>query len=131
MQKRWTDQNVDLTLLTESIEQFFKAKDFITKRADSTEGYRITFDMRRMPKGLKDRMRVEITGHPNDFTVDIVASELTMESIRLGLLTKFIGGGYIALKNIRLKEELEKMEYEFWAYTEEKVSSMSKSAKNS
>ena len=130
MQKSWTNKNVDLALLSKSIEQFFKEKGYITKKIDSKEGTRIIFNMTRTPKGLKDRMRVEIIGHPNDFTVDVVASELTMESIRLGLFTKFIGGGYIALKSIRLKEELEKMENEFWTFTEEKVSSLSESAKD-
>ena len=130
MQKTWTNRNVDLALLSGAIERFFKDKGYITKKLDSEESARIIFNMPRTPKGLKDRMRVDITGNTNDFTVDVVASELTLESIRLGLFTKFIGGGYIALKNIRLKEELEKMENEFWAFTEEKVFSLSESAKN-
>ena len=130
MQKTWTNKNVDLTLLSEAIEQFFKDKGYITKKMDSEERTRIIFNMPRTPKGLRDRMRVDITGYPNDFTVDVVASELTLESIRLGLFTKFIGGGYIALKNIRLKEELEKMENDFWTFTEEKVSRLSESTRN-
>jgi len=117
-------------LLSEAIEQFFKDKGYITKKMDSEERTRIIFNMPRTPKGLRDRMRVDITGYPNDFTVDVVASELTLESIRLGLFTKFIGGGYIALKNIRLKEELEKMENDFWTFTEEKVSRLSESTRN-
>lgn len=130
MQRRWTEKNVDLTVLSQSIVSFFEEKGFMTERVDSAKEHEIIFTSRRMLGSLKDRPRVRITGDSNDFTVDIVASELTMASIRLGLFTKFIGGGYFALKGIRLKEKLEKMENEFWAFTEEKVFSLSESAKN-
>jgi hypothetical protein len=49
------------------------------------------------------------------------ASEATRSSIRLGLLTSALGGGYFTLQGNRLRETLEKLENEFWVYIEDKV----------
>jgi hypothetical protein len=44
------------------------------------------------------------------------------------MLTKSLGGGYFLLKGLKLQEELEKLEREFWIYVEDKVAQLAGSA---
>ena len=78
---------------------------------------------------MRGAMTASVFGNSNDFIVEIVASERTRGSIRLGLLTSAFGGGYLALKGLKAKEALEKLEKEFWIHIEEKVANLTGSAK--
>ena len=62
--------------------------------------------------------------------VEIVASERTRGSIRLGMLAQLFGGGYLVVRGLRAKEALEKLEREFWVYVEEKVAHLAGSAEH-
>lgn len=154
MQKRWNGKNVDLDMLSEGIEEFFRDRGFATKRFES-EGERIVYwapqqttkEMKEQmtaktigtvfgspqypPPDLKGPITVKIVGDSNDFVIELIASELTRSSIRLGMLTKIIGGGYFLLRGLRLREALEKLETEFWVYVEDKVTHLAGSAKHS
>jgi hypothetical protein len=123
MQKRWTGKNVDLDLLSDSVEDFFKSKSFVTKRTESTEERVILWQSGRSAKAEKP-ISVRIIGKPDDFTVELKASELADRSVRLGMLTKPIGGGYFLLKSLKLREALEKLEKEFWIYVEDKIAEL-------
>ena len=128
MQRRFAGKNVSLNLLGQSIEDFFKSKGFVTKRTESKQEYTIVWTSMLAPSNLKDLTKARVLGDSNDFTVEIIASELTLRAVRLGLLTKSIGGGYFALKNLRLKETLEKLENEFWTFVEKKIADLEGSA---
>jgi hypothetical protein len=47
------------------------------------------------------------------------------------MLTKPFGGGYLLLKAVKLKEELERLENEFWIFIEEKIDQLADSAQHS
>ena len=128
MQRTWTGKNVNLDLLSQSIEDFFKSKSFATKRTKLEREYTVVWTSMLAPRNLKDLTRARVFGDSNDFTVEIIASELTTRDIRLGLLTKSLGGGYFALKNIRLRETLEKLENDFWIFVEGKIADLERSA---
>jgi len=128
MQRQWTGQNVNLALLSECVEDFFKDRGFSTEKDESAGEYKILWAPPRV-RNIRDGMTVRIFGKPNDFVVEIIASERTRGSIRLGLLTKLFGGGYLVVRGLRAKEALEKLEREFWAYVEEKVVQLAGSAK--
>ena len=128
MQRKWTGKNVNLDLLSQSIEDFFKSKGFVTKRTELRREYTIVWTSILAPSNLRDLTRAKVLGDSNNFAVEIIASELTMRAVRLGLLTKSIGGGYFALKNLRLKETLEKLENEFWIFVEKKIADLEGSA---
>jgi hypothetical protein len=74
---------------------------------------------------------MRIAGHPDDFIVDLRASELVTRQVRIGILTKPIGGGHYLLRSLRLQEELEKLEKEFWIFVEDKVAQLAHSAQRS
>jgi len=127
MQRQWTGQNVNLALLSERVEDFFKDRGFSTEKDESAGEHTILWAPPRV-RNIRDGMTVRIFGNPNDFVVEIIASERTRGSIRLGLLTQLFGGGYLAVRGLRAKEALEKLEREFWVYVEEKVAHLAGSA---
>jgi hypothetical protein len=127
MQSQWIGKNVDLKLLGECIEDFFKDKGFKTTKDESAGKYTILWTSKRV-RNMRDAMRAAVFGDSNDFVVEIIASERTRGSIRLGMLTKAFGGGYLALRGLKAKETLEKLEKEFWTYIEEKVTHLTGSA---
>ncbi|NIR86990.1 hypothetical protein GWO13_05215 [Candidatus Bathyarchaeota archaeon] len=127
MQRQWTGKNVNLALLSERVEDFFKDRGFSTEKDESAGEYTILWAPPRV-RNIRDGMTVRIFGNPNDFVVEIIASERTRGSIRLGLLTKLFGGGYLVVRGLRAKEALEKLEREFWVYVEEKVAHLAGSA---
>jgi hypothetical protein len=128
MQRQWVGKNVDLKLLSECIEDFFKDKGFRTRIDESAGEYTILWTSQRV-RNMRDAMTASVLGNSNDFVVEIVASERTRGSIRLGMLTASFGGGYLALRGLKAKEVLEKIEKEFWIYIEEKVANLTGSAK--
>lgn len=128
MQKKWTGKGIDLDSLSGFVEEFFKSRQFRAKRTKSASESTITVLPKHSTMGLEEPISARIFGDPNDFTVDLKASELTARPIRTGLLTKSLGGGYFLLKTFRLQEELEKLEKEFWIYVEDKVAELTGSA---
>lgn len=127
MQRRWTEKNVDLDLLSDSLEDFFNSRSFVTKKTQKLGERIILWQSERAAKADKP-ISARIIGNPDDFTVELKASELTDRSIRLGMLTKPIGGGYFLLKSLKLREALEKLEKEFWIYMEEKIAQLAGSS---
>ncbi len=127
MQSQWIGKNVDLKLLSECIEDFFKDKGFKTRKDKTAGKYTILWTSQRARK-MRDAMAASVFGTPNDFVVEILASERTRGSIRLGMLTTAFGGGYLALRGLKAKEVLEKLEREFWIYIEEEVTHLTGSA---
>ena len=128
MQRRWTGQNVDLNLLSNGIEDFLKSRGFMTKKSESTGERKILLRPERSRIKLEEPISVRIAGDPGDFVIDLRASELTTRPIRMGMLTKSLGGGYFLLKSLELREELEKLEKEFWIFVEDKVAQLARSA---
>lgn len=131
MQKRWRGKNVDLDQLSDSIEDFFKSRSLLPRKAETDEERTISWSPGYRGARLKQPVTARITGKPDDFTIDLKASELTKGLIRIGMLTKPFGGGYFLLKAVTLEEELERLENEFWIFMEEKIDHLSGSAQYS
>lgn len=128
MQRRWTMQNVDLNSLSDGVEDFFKSRQFVTKKSESAGERKILLQPTYSTVKLDEPISVRITGDPNDFVVELRASELTNRSVRMGMLTKSLGGGFYLLRSLKLQEELEKLEKEFWIFVEDKVAQLARSA---
>jgi hypothetical protein len=130
MQKRWRGKNVDLDRLSDCVEDFFRSRSLLPTKTGTAERT-ISWFPGHTGARLKEPVTVRITGAPCDFTIDLKASEITAGSIRIGMLTKPFGGGYLLLKAVKLKEELERLENEFWIFIEEKIDQLADSAQHS
>lgn len=128
MQRRWTGKNVDLDSLSTSLEDFLKSRQVVTQKSESAGERKILLQPNYSTIKLKEPVSVRIAGEPDDFIVDLRASELVTRQVRIGMLTKPIGGGHYLLRSLKLQEELEKLEKEFWIFVEDKVAQLSQSA---
>jgi hypothetical protein len=72
-------------------------------------------------------MSVIIRGTPDDFTIETTATEDEDRAVKVGLMTSIFGGGSLVLRNIKAREQMEKMEREFWGTIEETVRSLTSS----
>jgi len=125
-QKRWIEEGVNLDLLTENIETFFKDKGFKTRKNALPTGTKILI----APKHLRDtnaNIKVTVLGNPQDFTVELSMNEPSRFATMLGLSTTLFGGGVFVLRGLKLQEALEKLEKKFWSYLEEKITYASRS----
>lgn len=128
MQRRWVGKKVDLNQLSACAEDFFKDKGFVTKKYESRGEHIVLWSPQRV-KSIDKAMKVRIFGDPNDFVIEIMASESTRRSMWLGMLTKSFGGGYLVLRASKLREVLEELEKEFWIYIEDKTANLASSAR--
>jgi hypothetical protein len=128
MQKRWTNRNIDLTLLTNRIGSFFKERDFEAIKGEIATGFNILAEDSPHFK-LDGYVDVKIEGKPEDFAVKI---ELCRSKKRLyfpPMLLTMLGGGYFLSKRLRAQEDWEKLENEFWKYVENATSQLSNTSK--
>lgn len=126
MQGRWVGKNVDLALLSERIENFFKDKGFKTAKDWSPPEYTISARPQR-GIGILGRVIIRVLGDSNDFLIEFSTSGHSRSAIRSGFLTTMFGGGILLLRGLKSQEALEKLEKEFWVYVEEAVMHLIKS----
>lgn len=120
MRRQWMGKNVDLALLSERVEDFFRGKDFRTRKDESGDGYTISGTPHNA-RDVRGGITVRILGNSNDFVIELIAGERIRSSILLGFITTLIGGGSLLLRGLRSQETLEKLEREFWVYAEDSV----------
>lgn len=120
MQERWVGKNVDLSLLRERVENFFKDKGFRTTKDWSASEYTISAKPQQ-GVGIIGRVTVRILGDPNDFLIEFSTSKHSRSAVRLGFMTTIFGGGSLILRGLKSQEELEKLEKDFWAHVEEAI----------
>lgn len=127
MERRYNDRNVDLSLLSQWVENFFKNKDFKTTIKKETKGYKIAVQPTYIHE-VADRITVSISGTPNDFVLKFVVGARSSFFMKFGALTTFLGGGFAFLKGVKSQEAEERLERNFWTYVEEKISTLTNSA---
>lgn len=122
MEKQWKNLGVNLRQLAQTIEVRYSRRNFKVNETALEDGYsiRLTLAELRAP-GV---MSIVIRGTPDDFMVETRATESEDDAIKAGLLTTIIGGGSFILRNIKSREEMEKLEREFWSTIEETIRSL-------
>ncbi len=120
MEDRWTNKNIDLSVLTDCIVQFFMERRFVTSVENSDGEYQIAARPRPF-HGIVEDIEVSIRGRPDDFEVKFLAGSRSSALVRLGTLTAAFGGGVFTLKGLKSHESLEKLEKEFWLYVDRVV----------
>lgn len=131
MKDRWVGNNIDLNILSERIKKFFTDSQFQTKLDQTKNGYRIEAATEKILNAQLNLL-VEITGQPNDFTVDFTAGKqrkgFLSPSMIIGYITTTLGGGNVLLSEVKLRETLEKLEKMFWTHVDTQVAELTNSA---
>lgn len=125
MEKQWKNLNVSLQRLARMIESFYSQKKLKVKEAALKDGYSIRVILAELR--LSGVMNIIIRGRPDDFTIETEATEHQDGTVKVGLMTTIFGGGSLVLGSIRTREELEKLEREFWDTIEEWIRSLTDS----
>jgi hypothetical protein len=116
MEKRWTNKNVDLALLTARIGDFFKERDFEAMKGETAAGYQILAEDSPSFR-LGGCVSVTIEGKKDDFTVKLeLFKKEKKRSLTPILLTTMFLGGYFLKSKLRSEEDWMKLEKEFWRY---------------
>jgi hypothetical protein len=128
LESRYTHMDVDLLLLGEWIERFFKKESFNTIKGEEAEGYKIT--ARPTPEtGIWNNVTVSVSGGPDDFEVKFVTGARSSIFVRLGQLAALFGGGILTMRGLKSQEAEEKLEKVFWIYVNEKIDRLARSHK--
>jgi hypothetical protein len=126
MKKQWTNHNINLQHLSEVIENRYAKKNFKIKTTTFEKGCQIRIVNTEL-RSQAAIMDIIIKGIPNNLTIETKATEYEDEAVKLGLSTSIFGGGNLILGNIKAREELEKLEQEFWATIEETIATLTNS----
>jgi len=119
--KEWKKVKVDLALLADFVESFFKSKEFEVSRIKTERGYNLIV----RSKTERGRLITNIYKTSEGVAVSLGTRESTGIRILAPVLTLF-GGGSLFIREIESEELLQKLEQEFWKYIEEIMSSLSK-----
>jgi len=123
MQDRWTQKNVDLRLLCERIENFFRSRDLEISKRKLVNGYEISVT-RKPVNNTSRKPVVRIFGNSNDFTVDVSSNGHASISIAVGRITTLFGGGSFFLRGLKSRDAQEKMERELWIYLQKNIADL-------
>lgn len=122
MENQWVGKNIDLILLSELIEDFFRGKEFKIRKLKSADGCKILVfpQQARKKSGM---IEMTIRGDPNDFVISFTTMLGSSPFRKFGSILTLLGGGAFLLQSLKLQEALEKLEREFWMYMQEAIAS--------
>jgi hypothetical protein len=123
MKDRWQNKNVQLPILTDCIEQFFKENGFSVSSNKYNGDYRIVAQP-KSDHAIAEDIHVSLNGKTDDFTIKFIAGSRSRMFFRIGTILSLFGGGFLSLKGIKSQEALEKLERKFWTYITEKVNQL-------
>jgi hypothetical protein len=127
MNRSYRGRNVDLSLLAQWIERFFKKKEFRVARETAEETCNIVVRP-TYAHDIVDTTTVSIVGDANDFTVKLYIGTRSEVLMKIGQLASLFGLGVLFLRGIKSNEAEEALQREFWVFVEEKVDRLANSA---
>ncbi len=114
MQYEWPKKLDNLGSLVNHIAEFFRRKSFDAEIIEDTNA-RISILAYPTEKSEGGHMiRVRVTETLKETIIDFMSTSRADESVRLGILSQFLGGGSLTARSTNLKEDLEALETEFW-----------------
>jgi hypothetical protein len=127
LKDQWLESNVDLGLLSESVERFFVENKFDAKLERSGSGFRIE------AVNPAFRVKVRIFGVPGDFAVEFVPSKKSRGFSSIGMMLAYVasafGGGGLVLMDTKVQEAVGVFEALFWDYVDKQVAELRDSAR--
>jgi hypothetical protein len=124
MQYEWLKKLPNLKVLVDHVEEFLRRKNYAVETIPQEANTEISILALPTEKSVTGQpLRIKVSETPNGTAVDFMPTSRADESIRLGMLTQFLGGGSLTVRSVGLKEKLEALETEFWNDLQEFISS--------
>lgn len=123
MQYEWPKKLDNLGSLANYTAEFFRRKSFDVEIVEDASAGISVLACPTKKSASGHMIRVRISKSPNGTIVDFTLTSKADESMRLGILSQFLGGGSLTVKSTHLKEDLEALETEFWNSIQEFIAS--------
>lgn len=128
MEKRWQNHGVNLQRLAQTVKNYYLRRNLKVKETVLEDGYSIGVILTGLR--VSGVMSITIRGTPDDFTIETRATEEEDKAVKVGLMTSIFGGGSLVLRHVKVREQMEKMEREFWSTIEETIRSLTNSGES-
>ncbi len=125
MNSHYVDKEINLSLLSKWVENFFVRKGFRTRSELVAKEYRIVSKPTHVHE-IIGVTTVLILGDPKDFTIKFFSGSRSDSYVKFGRLTSLFGGGILYLRGLKSQENEEKLERSFWIYIEGMMNSLLK-----
>jgi hypothetical protein len=117
MYTKWVGKNVDLDLLTSTLEVYLKEKGFKVKKEFQDKKRIITCKIPQMPKNIL----IVVEGVPQDFSVEASFVTDKPASLLPHVMYSLFGGGYFLLNEMKMREISANIEKDFSIFVEHAV----------
>jgi hypothetical protein len=128
MQKTWLNRNIDLNMLAEKIEEFFKDNNFDIAANTTNNVYQLL--AKNSPYYLVNgQVSVTINGKPEELsiTINLQSKESRILSFPM-ILTTFFGGGSLITQHFKSEESWTELRKDFWQYVDRIIQHLGESA---
>jgi len=109
-------KKIDLSSLSNNLADFFVKRHFTVSVKKYNAGYKLVARP-KIYNEIRNKIIVEIKGTPNSFSVTFKPTSFWQKIGVLAPLINLFIGGYLFLRDLKSEEKLEKIEKEFWIYT--------------
>lgn len=122
----WTDKNVRLDSLVESVEHFLKMKGFtVSKRKQIRFGEQfLIVAIGKHEDGSHVIIEGKILKKKNEVIIELSAGEGPVSKV--DALANLFGAGYVTLRNVKSEEVLIRLEPEFYVYIDQAMINLTK-----
>ena len=128
MKRNWTNKNVNLKTLIDTIGEFFKEKDFEAVKMQTEDGYKILAGDSTYYK-FTGTVTLTLEGKPDNFIISLELSKEKKRSLPSSImLTTMFGGGYFLIKQLKSDDEWIKFERDLWAYIDAAITNLTNTA---
>jgi len=128
MQRSWTNKNVNLETLIDTIGEFFKAKDFEAVKMQTEDRYKILAWDSTYYK-FTGTVTLTLEGKPDNFIISLELSREKKRSLPSSIiLTTMFGGGYFLMKQLKSDEEWIRFKRDLWAYIDAAIMNLTNTA---
>jgi len=126
MYTTWVGKNVDLDLLTSTLEVYLKEKGFKVKEKLQDKKRIITCKIPQMSKNIA----IVVEGDPQNFSVEASFVTDKLASLIPHVMYSLFGGGYFLLNEIKMREISSNIEKDFMVFAEHAVFKLANSMKS-
>ena len=120
---------MDLALLGQWIQRFFKKKEFRISEEVDDGNHRILARPTYVHE-IVDTITVSVSGSAADFTVGLYIGARSEALKKIGQLGSLFGLGVLFLRGIRSEDAGVRLEKDFWVFIEEKINRLADSARH-
>ncbi|MEM4713059.1 MAG: hypothetical protein QXQ61_00755 [Candidatus Bathyarchaeia archaeon] len=129
MQRTWFNKHINLDLLAQKIEDFFKDNDFDITINKTCNEYQLL--AKHSPNyTINGEVLVMIKGKPEEFSVTLTQKEgKEFKPLPFPItLTTFFGGGFLITQHFKAEESWIELRKDFWQHVNKIVENLSRSA---